>query len=42
MVVYQPIESNNDVKPNEIEMLNLELIKAEEAKTDDMRYVTEK
>ena len=39
---YQPIESNNDVKPNEIEMLNLELIKAEEAKTDDMRYVTEK
>ncbi len=39
---YQPIGSNNDVKPNEIEMLNLELIKAEEAKTDDMRYVTEK
>ena len=39
---YHPIESNNNVKPNEIEMLNLELIKAEEAKSDDMRYVTEK
>jgi hypothetical protein len=28
-------------QPNEIEMLSLELIKAEEAKPDDERYVKE-
>lgn len=38
---YRPIESNDDVKPNETEMLNLALIKAEEAKPDDERYVKE-
>lgn len=38
---YHPALSNDDVKPNDIEMLNLELIKAEEAKSDDERYVKE-
>ena len=39
---YSPAASNDEVEqPFEIEMLNLELIKAEEAKPDDERYVKE-
>ena len=38
---YQPAESNNTVKPYLLEQLNIELIKAEEAKPDKDRYVTE-
>ena len=39
---YKPAASNDEVEqPFEIEMLNLELIKAEEAKSDDIRYVKE-
>lgn len=39
---YRPAASNDEVEqPFEIEMLNLELIKAEEAKSDDERYVKE-
>ena len=38
---YQPAESNSTVKPYLLEQLNIELIKAEEAKPDKDRYVTE-
>ena len=38
---YQPAESNSTVKPYLLEQLNIELIKAEEAKPDEDRYVTE-
>lgn len=38
---YQPAESNSAVKPYLLEQLNIELIKAEEAKPDEDRYVTE-
>ncbi len=39
---YKPAASNDEVEqPFETEMLNLELIKAEEAKPDDERYVKE-
>ena len=38
---YQPVESNSTVKPYLLDQLNIELIKAEEAKPDEDRYVTE-
>ena len=38
---YQPAESNSTVKPYLLDQLNIELIKAEEAKPDEDRYVTE-
>lgn len=38
---YHPAESNNDVKVPLLEQLNIELIKAEEAKADEDRYVSE-
>ena len=38
---YHPISSNDDVKPNLMERLNVELIQAEEARPDGDRFVTE-
>ena len=38
---YHPSSSNDDVKPNLIEQLNIELIQAEEARPDSDRFVTE-
>ena len=38
---YHPISSNDDVELNLIDRLNIELIKAEEARPDDDRFVAE-
>ena len=38
---YHPLSSNDDVTPNLIERLNIELIQAEEARPDEDRFVTE-
>ena len=38
---YHPISSNDDVKPNLLEQLNIQLIQAEEARPDEDRSVAE-